>query len=316
MRPFVVDPVLTAIAIGYENPDEAYIADEVMPRYTVPQEKYSWTEYDLGEAFDVPDNRVGRTGQVNRVELGGTQNSGQVQDYGLDIPVPHSDIKVAAAARAAGQSAHDPEAHAVKRIKTYNMNAREIRVAAVVHNTATYAADKRVALVGTAQWSDYASSNPIDDFEAALEGTLVHRPNTIAMGRPVFSVLRRHPHIVNAVKGNLTDKGMVTKAQLEELFEVPRIVIGEAWKNSAKPGQPTSLARVWGKNVAFLYVNREASPDDLTFGITAQFGDRVAGRIEDEDVGLEGGVRIREGERVEERVLAKDVGYFIQNAVA
>ena len=34
------------------------------------------------------------------------------------------------------------------------------------------------------------------------------------------------------------------------------------------------------------------------------------------DVGLQGGVRIRTGERVKELVIAKDVGYFIQNAVA
>ncbi|PZP06597.1 MAG: capsid protein, partial [Sphingomonas hengshuiensis] len=38
--------------------------------------------------------------------------------------------------------------------------------------------------------------------------------------------------------------------------------------------------------------------------------------IEDPDIGLQGGNRVRSGERVRELVVAQDVGYFIQNAVA
>ena len=34
------------------------------------------------------------------------------------------------------------------------------------------------------------------------------------------------------------------------------------------------------------------------------------------DIGLQGGFRIRTGERVRELISAQDVGYFIQNAVA
>lgn len=54
----------------------------------------------------------------------------------------------------------------------------------------------------------------------------------------------------------------------------------------------------------------------ITFGMTAALGGRIAGRIEDKDVGLQGGVRVRTGERLKELIIAKDVGYFIQNAIS
>lgn len=79
-----------------------------------------------------------------------------------------------------------------------------------------------------------------------------------------------------------------------------------------------SLNRAWGKHIAMLHINQMATAEGggITFGLTAQYGSRLAGRIEDKDVGLQGGVRIRTGERVKELIIAKDVGYLIQNAVA
>jgi hypothetical protein len=66
-----------------------------------------------------------------------------------------------------------------------------------------------------------------------------------------------------------------------------------------------------------LHLNPGASVErgGITFGATAEYGSRISGRIEDPDVGLQGGYRVRTGERVKELVIAKDVGYFVQNAV-
>ncbi|MBY6243858.1 capsid protein, partial [Methylosinus sp. Sm6] len=78
-RPFVVNPVLTGIAIGYSNPDVALIADQVMPRVEVGGESFKWTEYPLAEAFTVPSTRVGRKGRVPEVEFSGTERDGSVE---------------------------------------------------------------------------------------------------------------------------------------------------------------------------------------------------------------------------------------------
>ena len=320
-RPFVVDPVLTAIAVGYRNTTAMRIADQVMPRVPVSAEKFKWTEYPLAEAFNVPDARVGRRGRVQQLEFGGEERTSAVEDFGLETPIPYSDIDAAAAARAQGVSAYDPEGHSVAMLTDTLENIREVRVAQVVHNPDSYAPGRRVVLSGGSQFSDYVNSDPIGVIKTGCEGTLIHAPNTLVMGRQVWSKLSSHPKIVNAVKGNLTDQGIVSREAFVELFAgegISRLLIGDAWYNTARPGQAVSLNRAWGKHIALLHLNPMATAEGggITFGLTAQYGSKIAGRIEDRDVGLQGGVRIRSGERVKELVVARDVGYFIENAVA
>ncbi|WP_319775498.1 capsid protein [Breoghania sp.] len=315
-RPFVVDPVLTSIAIGYSNPAQAMIADRVLPRVSVGGEAFKWTEFPLGEAFTVPETEVGRKGQVNQVEFSGEERDGSVRDYGLDAPVPQSDIDVAAAARAQGRSNYDPEQHATVMLTKLVELDREVRVATRVQDPASYAAARRVALAGTDKLSDYANSDPIGVLDAAIDGTLIYRANTLVMGQPVWAKIKRHPKLVNAVKGNLTEEGIITKEQLADLLDIKEVLVGEAFVNTARPGQEAVLARAWGNSISALYIDPTARPEgEITYGFTAQFGTRVAGRIEDEDIGLQGGHRIRSGERIREVICAQDVGYLIQTPI-
>lgn len=320
VRPFTVDPILTAIAIGYRNPAAALIADQVLPRVPVGAEKFKYTVYPLAEAFNVPDARVGRRGRVQQLEFGGTETDGSVDDFGLESPIPYSDIDAAAEARARKVSNFDPEGHATMMLADTIANIREVRVAGLVHNLATYNAARRITLAGNDQFSAYGTSDPIGVIKTGLESTLIYPPNTMVMGRQVWSKLSSHPKIVNAVKGNLTDEGIVTRQQFTDLFSgegITRVLVGDAWYNTAKPGQAVNLGRAWGKHIALLHLNPIANPQGggITFGFTAQYGTKLSGRIEDRDVGLQGGVRIRTGERVKELIVANDVGYFIQNAV-
>jgi hypothetical protein len=316
-RPFVVDPVLTAIAIGYTNPADTLIADEVLPRAQVGQETFKWTKYPLEDGFSIDETLVGRKGKPNEVEFSGDEAESSVQDHGLDAPVVNSDVDAARAAREKGLSTYDPEARAVAGLTNRIQLAREVRVASLIQNLNTYAASRRVTLAGTSQLSDFNNSDPIATISAAIDGTLVFRPNTVVMGSGVWSVLRRHPVLVNAIRGNLTDKGLITREEFQELFEIKKLLVGSSFVNTAKKGQAATLARCWGKNIACLYINPEATTQEgITFGLTAQFGTRIAGRIEDPDIGLQGGYRVRSGERIKELVVAPDVGFFIQNAVA
>lgn len=320
-RPFVVDPVLSAIAVGFRNPAAFKIADRVLPRLSVGGEKFKWTEYPLSEAFEAPDAEVGRKGRVQQLEFGGEERDSSVKDYGLETPVPYDDIDSAEKARAEGRSTYNPEAHSTEMLTDTIENIREVRVANMVHNPASYAADKVRVLSGNSQFSDYDNSDPIDVLKQGFEATLIHQPNTIALGRLVWSKLSSHPSVVNAIKGNVTNAGIVTREQFIELFSeygLQDVLIGDAWTNTAKKGQDVSLARAWGKHIAMLHINPMASVEGggITFGYTAEYGGRVSGRIEDPNIGLNGGVNIRTGERVREIICAKDVGYFIQNAVA
>jgi hypothetical protein len=81
-RPFNVDPILTAVAVGYRNPDYTLIASQVLPYVAVPEERFKYTVYPISESFNVPEDlQVGRMGQVTRVEFTAKQETGEVDDW-------------------------------------------------------------------------------------------------------------------------------------------------------------------------------------------------------------------------------------------
>jgi hypothetical protein len=55
----------------------------------------------------------------------------------------------------------------------------------------------------------------------------------------------------------------------------------------------------------------------VTFGLTAQWGTRIAGRVaNDPRIGMRGGSLVRVDEAVKELVAANDAASFCENAVA
>lgn len=305
--PFPIQPELTAIAIGYRN--TRLIADSVLPRTPVGKQDFKYLLYNLADGFTVPDTKVGRKGKVNEVEFSATEQTASTEDFGLEDPIPQADIDNAPVN-------YDPLGRGTEGITDLILLDREVRTANLVFNANTYGANNKVTLSGTSQFSDFANSDPIATIQTALDSVIM-RPNVMTIGRPAFSVLCRHPKLCKAIYGNNTDAGIVTAAQIAQLFELEEVLIGEAFLNTAKKGQTVSLSRVWGKHLALTYRDKNATTRGrMAFGYTTQFGNRIAGSWPDKDIGLRGGTRVRVGESVKELICAPDLGYFIQNAVA
>lgn len=305
--PFPITPALTAIAIAYRN--ARMIADNVLPRVPVGKQEFKYRKFALADGFTLPDTKVGRTSQPNQVEFGFTEATSATRDYALDDPIPQADIENA-------PEGYDPLGRSTEQITNLIQLDREVRVAGQVFNANNYATSNKSTLTGTAQWSDFSNSNPIGDILTALD-KMVMRGNILVLGRPVWTVLRQHPKVVKAVLGNAGDSGVASLDAVAQLLELDAIYVGEAWLNSAKKGQTASLQRTWGKHASLIYRDQLATADSgVTFGFTAEFGNRVAGSIEDKDIGMRGGQRVRVGESVAEVICANDLGYFFQNAVA
>lgn len=305
--PFPVQPVLTAIARMYAN--QAYIADQVLPRKPVGSEVFKYMEYVKDERFTIPDTKVGRTGKPNELEFGATEKEASTEDYGLEAPIPQKDLEQSA------PNYNPLQVHTEGLAELIALD-REKRVADLVFAAATYPSGNKTTLSGTDQWNDTSNSTPIDDILSALDSMMVPA-NVLVLGQAVWTKLRTHPQIAKAIHGNSGDTDIVTRAQVAALFELQEIVVGTGWVNTAKPGQTASYARLWGKHASLIHRNPQAHTQaGITFGLTAQWGDRVAGSWEDRDIGLRGGTRVRVGEAVKELVIASDAGYFFENAVA
>lgn len=313
--PFVIIPELTAVAAAYQQAN--LIADQVLPRVFVGTEDFRYQKYSLAESFTVPETLVGRKSAPNQVEFTGTEVTDSTQDRGLDAPVPNKDSMQWAAARAAGQSRMpDPKLRATTQVTSLIHTAREARVAGLVFNPASYGTANKLTLSGSAQWSDYANSNPQTDITTALD-SMIMRPNKAVFGRAAWSRVSQHPKIAAAVFKFGSTAGNVSRQAFADLFELEEVLVGDGWINTAARGQPAAMVRLWGKHCTFMHQNMQADTQfGVTFGFTAQFGEIIAGEIVDSDIGLSGGVRVRVGERVKELLTANDLGFGIFNCVA
>jgi len=307
-RPFPVDARMTAIALAYRNPDVSLIADQVLPLTPVAQE-FKWLLYDLAQGFTVPDLKVGRKSFPTEVEFTATEQTDKVVDYALDDFIPNEDLE-------ADNQGVDPRGTAVA-YQTNLLNlAREIRVANLVFAAGTYGSSNKATLSGTSQWSDTTNSDPVAAIGDALD-IPIYRPNVAVFGQAAWTKTRRHPKLVQAIKGTAQGAGMVSRQEFADFFELAEVLVGAGFVNTAKKGQTASTSRVWGKHAAFLYRDRAAGPQaGVTFGFTAQWGGRQSGSIPDPKRGYNGGELVRVGERVKEVVCAADLGYLFTNAVA
>lgn len=318
-RPFPTDPVLSAIALDYRNDSTSLIADIVLPRVPVPAPRFSWTRFPIAQVFTVPNTLVGRRGRTERVEFSGTRDESAVNDHAIEFSVPQTDIDEAAVMRARGLGSFNPIDFSTMALADLLMLDREVRAAALIQSPQNYAANKRLALSGTDQF-DHAESDPIKVFKACFGGTLIYRPNTMTMSRPVWSVVSSHPKIVNAIRGNVTGSGIVTPDEFVQLFSgegLKTLAIGESFMNTARPGQDALLSRVWGNSISLTHINKMANPTTggVTFGFTGEYGSRSAMSWPDRDVGAEGGTVVRVSERLREMIVAPDVGFLIQNPI-
>ncbi len=312
--PFIVQPALTQIAIAYRNPAVSLIADAVLPRVIVGSSTFKYTIFGKPERFTIPSTLVGRKGRPNQVDFSATETESSTRDYGLDDPVPQEDID-----NAKNNPAIDPLGAATEGTTDLILLDREVRVANLVFSAATYPTGNKTTLSGTSQWSDYDNSDPVQDIIDALDSCMI-RPNVLVLGPRTWTILRAHPKIIAAVYplgGNAATGGMATRQAVADLFELEEILVGASFFNTAKKGQAASYDRVWGKHAALIHRNRQANTNrGVTFGFTAQFGGRIAGTIQDPNIGLKGGTVVRVGEQVRELVVAPDAGFFFENAVA
>jgi hypothetical protein len=253
-----------------------------------------------------PIRKSGRVSKPAQVEFGQTAVDSSTLDYALDNPIPNADIENAAG------TPYDPEARGTEVTTDLILLDREVRVASLVFNANNYASANKVTL--TNAWSDKTLGDPIGDINTALN-SMVMRPISSSSGNVVATALQTHPEILKAFYKNLGDAGIVPIDFVATLFGLEAIYVGAGFLNTAKPGQAAVVARVWDNHAALIYRDSLASATSgMSFGLTAQWGTRIAGRIVDQDMGMRGGVRIRVGESVRELITANDLGYLVSNA--
>lgn len=311
--PFPYNPQDSGLVIAYRNGE--MIADLVCP-FAGPQlsvKTFEWWRFDFSQHVTVPDTRIGRTSRANQVQFSAQKQAESTEDYALGDTIPIADQNAASAT-----GSYDPVQHAQLGIMDLLILDREIRVANLLQNPATYPSANVVAVSGTSRFNN-AASDPIRLIRDFLE-TFVIRPTHGWIGRTAYNGLISSPGVLEAYHGqDGASKGVVPKSFILEQLELQDLYVGSSFVNSARPGQTMALGRTWGRNMGFFVKDQLADPvmnrARATFAFTARQGDRRAGRMADEKAGLDGSTYIQVGWSVKELVAAPDLGGLLQNVI-
>lgn len=290
--PYPISPELTKVAREYRN--DRFIADEVLPRIPVASMEFKYLTTNAAELLARLDTRVGRKSAPNEVSFTAGEILDAVHGAGLEHVIPWHDL------------ANAPDPDEMKRNATRDTTDlilldRERRVANLVFSSISYPAGNVQTLAGSDQWSD-PSSDPVKAIMDALD-TCIMRPNIAVFGRRTWTHISRHPKIIEATIWDGADTGIATPDAVANLLEIDRIVVGDAWHNSAKKGQAASLTRLWGPHAAFLYMGQAGNPN--RWGATAAWGDRFAWTYEEPNRSVRGAHVVRVGEYVEEFIVSR-----------
>lgn len=300
---------LTATAVAYRNTD--FVAQRVMPYAGVEAESFEWWEWPVDQGFNLPDTRVGRTSRPSMIELTAELRPGATEDWGLDIPVTEKDVRKA---QQLGNT-YDPYSRATEHGLYIVDFDHEVRTAAAVLDPANYAAGLSQVL-GTDDQLDKID-NPLAFLKGLLNLPLI-RPNICTMSLATWGVIESMPKLVQQVLGTNTAAGTISREQLAAKLELDEIIVGRSRLNIKRPGQPLQLGSVWGEGISFTWRNPAFAGFDsatMTWGATARYSQRFSFPVEDKDLGVKGGWRIRSGEHSKELVIAKHAGYLLQTPV-
>lgn len=302
------DAVLSNLSIKYRNAE--MIWPLVIPVVKVNKRSDVYFVYDKADSFKLVDDKMGATSLANEVSWGMADQNYSVKDHGLGDWVSQAEI----------DNSDNPLQPEIDTNDFLNMLldvAQEKRVVDIVFGASFYPSGNKVQLSGNDQWGG-SSDDPIDDIQVAVEGCF-QRANTLVFGLDAWMKFRKLPEILDAVKavaGASLKGGMASAQEVAALFEVERVLIGRSRYNTSKPGQSASYSRLWGKHCAALYVDPNPGIKSITFGVTFSETLRYTGRDFDPKRGIKGSHYIRPAWNSDEKIVASDCGYFIEDAVA
>lgn len=302
----VIDPILTAVAKGYES-QFPLVADILFP--VVPVTSRGGKIIVFGrEQFQVVRSVRAPGADTKSIEIGYGSENYSLVDHRLMAKVPVELMEEAAAVPSL-----DLSAQSVTAVQNMMSLEREVNAAALARASGAYASGNKTTLSGTNLFTD-ATSNPFVIIEAGKEAVRKktgRRPNVAIIGPVVLSALRTHPMVLDKIS-TATDRAPATMAQLQALFEIERIVEGQAIVDSVG-----TFSDVWGNDIVLAYVSPKSMQNmgSQNYGYTYQ----LAGRPMVEEAYFDGSKNsfmhpVSDASQVV--MTCADSGYLIKNAVA
>ncbi len=240
-----IDRILTNISLGY--PNNGMVGDILFAPVRV--RKQSDLYYEFGREAWLPEDdfRAPATPAIEIPGLTVSTNPYFALEYALSIPVADEE-------RENADSPLDPDRDGTELVTNKLMLRREQRIQTLAQTAANYNASHTTTLAGGAQWSAYATSDPIGDVKTGIRqvhSALFMEPNLGIFPYEVMSQLEDHPDFIERIK--YSQLGVLTADLIAALFGLPRIVVPGVGFNSGVPGGTETLGYLWGKDVVLAW---------------------------------------------------------------
>lgn len=267
-RATYADRFLTNVVMNYRPMN--FIGAEIMPIVPVQQQTGIIRTYSQADLFRAENDKRSPGYTANQIDLSVGSDSYICQNYALAMPTTLED-----------RSNADPNALAALEsdramtIADKLMLNWDVRVAAKVFNTSNVATS---SAVGSA-WDDLSNSDPFGDINAMIDNvelTSGYRPNKIVFGNEAFKYASRNDTIINKIRQTGVAGGGLNAAarDMEALFQVDKVLVGNAYYNTAEEGITQSISPVWADSVLVYYCPDRPSVDRPSFGYTFRWSKR------------------------------------------
>lgn len=251
------NPILTNIAIGYEQSLADYIAPTIFP--IVPSAEGMDTGiYKLfgKEAYRRETTLMADGDEATLIDFKPTEGTYRCHKYGKAAKITDGERRNNTLPGSLEQRKTKATVRAI-------MLDWEFRVSALLTNTGTFANDTPTTKF----------DNDGDFVEFILEKKEIVRKaaggqeaNCLVMSPTIFRALQTNVAMTNRLI--YTQQGPVTLENLMAWTGLPYIRLAKAVYNSAKEGQTAVMTDVWGDSMFLGWVTAEPSLDEPTLGLT------------------------------------------------
>lgn len=305
-----IDPVLTNLAIGYQQADDRFVASKVFPY--VPVDKARDTYYIFTKKYWFVDTMQARVpgGDFARSGYGLTTGTVVTLQYALAHPIADEVV-------ANSQVPMSLEEAGTRWLAQQSLIRKELQFSTDFFAISVWGTTDNNSAT---DWNNYSSSDPVTNVLTArrtISNDTGSDGNTLVLGYFVHQSLMNHPDIIDRVKF----VQMATSANIEgamaALFGLKNYFVGKGSYNSTNEGGTFASSPIIGNDALVCYVSGNPGIFDASAGYTFTWqpggGQGIIARYRDDSRDSD---ILKSKEQWDQIAVATDMGYFFKTIVA
>ena len=301
-----------------EMDNAGFIANRMAPVFEAAEQNGNVGIIPLKEFRQTPQTGRDSRGNYNRINYTFKDEAYQTNENGIEMPIDDRRSKIY-------RNWFDFEVVAASITLNVVMRAYEMRVAALLHDTAVFTGDAKTTAI-THEWNDWTNAVPLTDVmeaKLAVWGATGIYPDALQINKRQFDNLRNCDQITAKIAssgaGTPIKATDITRQILANCFDVREIIVADSSKDTANEGQDVSIGQTWSDEYAMLFksaqTNRIEEPCLARTIHWGEDGSSIGGQIETYYTDESRGDVMRVRHESQERVMYTGLGHLFSNVI-